>query len=88
MWTEQQILSALDAARCVVRADGADLELVAADPRRSRITLRLDVTHLRCDDGGACLVPKHLLVPLIAAQVQQVIAGEVEVRLEDPRESA
>ena len=88
MWTEQQLAQAVDAARAVVQPDGADIELVAADLRRCRITLKLDVSGLGCDEGGACLVPKHLLLPLIASQVQHVIPGEVEVRLQDPREAA
>lgn len=86
MWNEQTISEALDAARSVVRGDGADLELVSADEKRGRIALRLDVTNLHCEDG-TCLLPGRLLEPMIMARLQEHIEGEFELALEDPRQA-
>jgi hypothetical protein len=85
MWSQQAIDAAVDAARSVVRGDGADLILVKADEKRARIDLKLDVTHLTCDDG-TCLLPGRLLEPMIAAKLQEHLEGELEVHLEDPRQ--
>jgi len=85
-WTPQAVAAAVAAAREVVRADGADVVLVQADAGRGRLALRLDVTRLNCDIGGACLLPGRFLQPLMLAQVQQHLPGELELQLEDPRE--
>lgn len=84
MWTQQAIEAAVEAARVVVRGDGADLILVKADAGRGRIELKLDVTHLNCDDG-TCLLPGRLLEGMITAKLQEHIEGEFELKLEDPR---
>ena len=87
MWTQQAIDAAVEAARSVVRGDGADLVLVKADEKRARIDLRLDVTNLHCDDG-TCLLPGRLLEPMIVARLQEHLEGEFDVRLEDPRQNS
>ena len=87
MWTNESIDAAVEAARSVVRADGADLVLVQANEKRGRIDLRLDVTHVHCDQGGTCLLPGRMLEGLIANILQQHVDGEFELRLEDPREA-
>jgi len=84
-WDSSAVERAVEAARALVRADGADLELVSADARRARIVLRLDVAGLRCEDGGACLVTKQLLEPQLLAAMQRELSGEFELRLQDPR---
>ncbi|HSV78700.1 MAG TPA: hypothetical protein VLK85_05780 [Ramlibacter sp.] len=85
-WNSPAVQRAVEAARELVRADGADLELVSADERRGRIVMRLDVSGLRCEDGGACLVPKALLEPMLLAAMQRELPGEFELRLQDPRQ--
>jgi len=87
VWTKQAIDDAVEAARSVVRGDGADLVLVEANERRARIELRLDVSSLHCDDG-ACLLPGHLLEPMIMARLKDHVEGEFELRLQDPRTQA
>lgn len=85
MWTQQAIEAAVEAARVVVRGDGADLVLVDADEKRGEVRLRLDVANLHCDDG-TCLLPGRMLSGMIAAQLQEHLDGEFELVLEDPRE--
>lgn len=84
MWTDEQIAAALDAARALVRSDGADLVLIAADARLARIELRLDVTGVHCDTG-ACVLPGDMLAPMIIAALARHLPGEFELRLDDPR---
>jgi hypothetical protein len=86
-WTQSTLDASLEAARTVVRGDGADLVLVKADERRARIDLKLDVENLTCEDG-TCLLPGRLLKPMIEAKMREHIAGEWELRLADPREGA
>lgn len=86
-WTESTLNASIDAARSVVRGDGADLVLVKADARKARIDLRLDVAKLSCDDGS-CLLPGRLLKPMIEAKMREHLSGEWELRLSDPRETA
>jgi hypothetical protein len=83
-WTEEAVDASVEAARSVVRGDGADLVLVKADARRARIDLKLDVAKLNCDDG-TCLLPGRLLKPMIEAKMREHLPGEWELRLEDPR---
>lgn len=87
MWTKQSIDDAVEAARSVVRGDGADLVLVEANEKRARIELCLDVSNLHCDNG-ACLLPGHLLEPMIMARLKDHVDGEFELRLQDPRTHA
>ena len=84
MWTEEAVNAGVAAARTMVSADGADLILVKADARRARIDLKLDVTNLTCEDGS-CLVQGRQLHDLISSKLQEHIAGEFEVRIDDPR---
>jgi hypothetical protein len=83
-WTQEAVDAGVEAARSVVRGDGADLVLVKADARRARIDLKLDVANLTCDDG-TCLLPGRLLKPMIEARMREHLQGEWELRLEDPR---
>ncbi len=83
---EKSVQAAVEEARGLVRSDGADLLLVKADPGMARIDLRLDVTNLNCDaEDGACLVPPPMLFKLVEATFQRHIAGEFELRIDDPR---
>ena len=84
MWTQQAIDAGVEAARTVVKGDGADLILVNADAKRGRIELKLDVTNLTCTDG-TCLLPGRLLEGMITSKLQEHIEGAFELRLEDPR---
>ena len=87
MWSDSVIAAAVEAARSVVRGDGADLILIKADEQRGCIDLRLDVTNLNCDDG-TCLLPGRMLEGMITAKLQEHIEGEFELRLQDPRQAS
>ena len=87
MWTQESVAAAVEAARSVVRGDGADLKLVSVDEKRGQIDLLLDVANLRCEDG-TCLLPGRLLEPMIMARLQEHIEGEFELHLEDPRQQS
>ena len=84
MWNEESIGAAVEAARAVVRGDGADLMLVSADEKRGMIALRLDVANLHCENG-TCLLPGRMLEGMIMAKLQEHIDGEFELSLEYPR---
>ena len=87
MWTQEAIDAGVEAARSVVRGDGADLTLIRADEKRGRIDLRLDVTNLNCE-AGMCLLPGRVLEGMIAAKLQEHVDGEFELHLEDPRQKS
>ena len=87
MWSQQAIEAGVEAARTVVRGDGADLILVKADEKRGRIELKLDVTNVNCDTG-TCLLPGRMLEGMISAKLQEHLEGEFELRLEDPRQAS
>lgn len=85
MWTQEAIDAGIEAARSVVRGDGANLTLIKADEKRGQIDLRLDVSNLSCENG-TCLLPGRMLEGMIAAKLQEHIEGEFELHLEDPRQ--
>ena len=87
MWSNELIAAGVEAARSVVRGDGADLKLVSADEKRGEIRLFLDVSNLHCE-GGTCLLPGHMLEGMVLARLQEHIEGEFELHLEDPRQAA
>jgi len=66
----------------MLRADGGDLQLVDADPATARIHVRVVLDDVRCDD---CVLPPSQLEAVIEAQLQQQIAGEFELVVDDPR---
>jgi hypothetical protein len=70
--------------RRMLRADGADLELVAADPRVDRIELALDVSGANCAE---CVLPPDQLRDVIAASLQRRVPAEFELVVHDPRRS-
>jgi Fe-S cluster biogenesis protein NfuA len=73
--------SVLEAGR-MLRADGADLILVEADPATSRIRLRLEVNGARCEE---CILPPGPLRDVISAAIARDLHEEFELVLEDPR---
>lgn len=81
-WTDAVVRSAVDAARALVRSDGADLVLLASDG--GRIALRLELGDAACETG-ACVMPGEMLEPLVAAEIARHLPGVVAVTLDDPR---
>jgi Fe-S cluster biogenesis protein NfuA len=72
----------VDDLRRMLQADGADLALVAADPRIDRIELALDVSGASCAD---CVLPPDQLRDVIVASLQRRVPTEFELILHDPR---
>jgi hypothetical protein len=68
-----------------LRADGADLLLVEANPKTARIHLRLVLDTVGCEE---CVLPPAELRETINDSLQRRITGEFELLLDDPRASA
>ena len=65
-----------------LRADGADLLLVEANPKTARVHLRLVLDAVGCEE---CVLPPDALRETIDHSLQRLIAGEFELVLDDPR---
>lgn len=78
-----QVAAAVEEEARALRADGADLLLLEADPKTARIRLRLDLAGVQCAE---CVLPPELLRRLIAESLQRRIPDEFELVLEDPRQ--
>ena len=76
------VAEAVEDIRRMLRADGADLVLLAADPKTDRIHLRLEFEGVRCSD---CVLAPDLLRDTIEQSLQSRVAGEFELVVDDPR---
>ena len=65
-----------------LRADGADLTLVEADPATARIRLRLELVDASCEE---CVLPPPALLSTLNFALQQELHTEFELIVEDPR---
>ncbi|MGZ8751858.1 MAG: NifU family protein [Acidimicrobiia bacterium] len=76
------VAEAVDEVGRMLRADGADLLLVEADPKTLRIRLAL-----RLDDAGCadCVLPPDQLAETVARAIRHRVPGEFELVLDDPR---
>jgi hypothetical protein len=83
-WRDEALAAGLDAARALVRSDGADLILVSADPGAGCIELRLALGDAECTTG-ACVMPGSMLEPLVAAAIRRHLPAALTVRVHDPR---
>lgn len=79
------VVASVEEVRSLLRGDGADLELVEANPKTARIVVRLDLSEVGCED---CVLQPDLLREMLAAAVQKRLAEEVEVIVDDPRVGA
>ena len=66
----------------LLAADGAAISLVAADPKRARIEVRLDLSAVDCLD---CVVAPDLLHEMLEAAFTRRLHEELEVVVRDPR---
>jgi Fe-S cluster biogenesis protein NfuA len=76
------VASAVDEVARLLRADGADLTLVDADPRTARVRLALVLDGVTCED---CVLPPAMLFDTIEQSLHRRVAGEYELLLDDPR---
>ncbi|MGQ0824761.1 MAG: NifU family protein [Actinomycetota bacterium] len=76
------VAAAVDEVGRALRADGADLVLVDADPKtlRVRVALRLDT--VGCAD---CILAPAALADTIHAALARRLPGEFELLVDDPR---
>ncbi len=82
--TPDAVAAAVEEVARVLRADGADLVLVEADPRTARIRLRVELDAVGCAE---CVLPPEQLRSTLAASLQRRIPEEFELLVDDPRAS-
>jgi hypothetical protein len=79
---QQAVAEAVDEVGDLMRADGAVLTLVAADPKTARIEVRLDLSAVDCLD---CILPPAMLRDVLESAIQRRLPTEFEVKVSDPR---
>jgi len=79
---EDAVAAAVDEVGRVLRADGADLTLVEANPKTARIHLALVLESVSCEE---CVLPPDMLYETIEQSLHRQVAGEFELILDDPR---
>ena len=77
-----EVTAAVDELGGLLRADGGDLVLVAADPATDRIELRVELDGVECLD---CVLPPELLRQVIEDGLQRRVPSEFELVVHDPR---
>jgi Fe-S cluster biogenesis protein NfuA len=76
------VMAAVDEVARMLRADGADLELVEANAKTARIHLALVLDSVSCEE---CLLPPEMLYETIEQALQRRVQAEFELVLDDPR---
>ena len=66
----------------MLRADGADLLLLEADPRTLRVRLEVRFDNVTCAE---CVLVPDELVRTVTEAIGRRVPGEFELVLEDPR---
>jgi hypothetical protein len=78
----EAVAQAVDEVGRILRADGADLLLVEADPKTLRIRLELRFDDVSCEE---CILPPDQLAETVQAAIGRRVPGEFELVLADPR---
>jgi hypothetical protein len=76
------VTSAVDELARMLRADGADLMLLEADPTTLRIRLALRFDDVSC---AACVLAPAELARTVNEAISRRVPGEFELLLDDPR---
>jgi hypothetical protein len=76
------VAAAVDEVARILRADGADLTLLDANPKTARIRLALVLDAVSCEE---CVLPPDMLYETVEQSLQRRIRGEFELVLDDPR---
>ena len=79
----QAVDEAVQELDAMVRADGARLALVAADPAAARVEVALDLSQVDCLE---CVLPPEFLEQMLTNALAQRIRGDFELVLRDPRQ--
>jgi hypothetical protein len=82
MMDDASVSAAVDELGRMLRADGADLLIIEADPKTARVHLRLMLDAVSCEE---CVLPPDMLRETITDSLQRRIVGEFELVLDDPR---
>jgi len=78
----ESVMLAVDEVGRILRADGAELLLIEANPKTARVHLRLVLETVGCEE---CILPTAMLRETITESLQRRIVGEFELVLDDPR---
>ena len=78
----EAVAAAVDEVARILRADGADLTLVDANPKTARIRLALVLDSVSCEE---CVLPPDMLYETVEQSLQRRVGGEFELVLDDPR---
>jgi hypothetical protein len=84
MMDTQAVDEAVQELDAVVRADGARLALVAADPATARVEVALDLSQVDCLE---CVLPPQFLEQMLTSALAQRVRGDFELVLRDPRQA-
>jgi Fe-S cluster biogenesis protein NfuA len=79
------VATAVDEVARMLRADGADLQLIEANPKTARIHLALVLESVSCEE---CVLPPAMLYETIEQSLHRRVGGEFELVLDDPRSSS
>ena len=79
---QEAVAAAVDEVARILRADGADLTLLDANPKTARIRLALVLDAASCEE---CVLPPDMLYETVEQSLQRRVAGEFELVLDDPR---
>lgn len=77
-----EVAAAVEELADVIRADGGDLVLVAADPATDRVEVRLDLEGVSCLD---CILPPEQLRRVLEDGIARRVPSEFELVVHDPR---
>jgi hypothetical protein len=77
-----EVAAAVEEMAALLRLDGADLQMLGADPKTARVEVQLDMTGVECED---CVMPPDMLEQMISDAVAKRVRGEFELLLRDPR---
>ena len=78
----EAVAVAVDEVGRILRADGADLLLIEADPKTLRVRLALRFDDVSCAD---CILAPDQLEATVSAAISRRVPGEFELLLDDPR---
>ena len=81
----QAVDEAVQELDALVRADGARLALVAADPVTARVEVALDLSEVECLE---CVLPPPFLEQMLTQALAQRVRGEFQLVVRDPRQAS
>jgi hypothetical protein len=79
---EVAVAEAVEELAGMMRADGAELSLVTADPTTARIEVSLDLDGVDCLE---CVLAPDFLEQMLTESLRKSVRGEFELVLHDPR---